>query len=113
MCECIGSGLMSMNIIQEVSEWRDYKLKIVGIYSHSSQYFLMIDLTAIIYGLTTVPIYDTLGEEATEFIFEQTKMNVLFLTNKHFAKMQQVVKEKQGLVNLRLFVIMDAEQMDI
>jgi hypothetical protein len=30
----------------------------------------MADLAAIIYGFTTVPIYDTLGEEATEFIFE-------------------------------------------
>ncbi len=70
MSECIGSALIKMNIINEISDWRDYSLKIFGIYSISSQFFLMADLAAIIYGFTTVPIYDTLGEEATEFIFE-------------------------------------------
>ncbi len=88
MAERIGSALIKMNVIHEISDWRDYSLKIFGIYSISSQYFLIADLAAIIYGFTTVPIYDTLGEEATEFIFEQTKMSVLFLTQKHYVKMK-------------------------
>ena len=41
-----------------------------GIYSHTSIKFLLIDMAAIIFGFTSIPIYDTLGEEATEFIFE-------------------------------------------
>ncbi len=80
-----------------------------GIYSHTSQQFLLSDFAAIIYGFTTVPIYDTLGEEATEFIFEQTKLSVLFLTLKHLQKMKEITKVKKGLQYLKCFIVMDRE----
>ena len=37
-------------------------------------------------GVTCVPIYDTLGEEATKFAFDQTEMEVCFITTKHLDK---------------------------
>lgn len=49
-------------------------------------------MAAVIYGFTSIPIYDTLGEEATEFIFEQTKTTVLFITKKHLNKMKEILK---------------------
>lgn len=34
--EWIGSGLISLNIVETISEWKDYHLKIIGVYSHTS-----------------------------------------------------------------------------
>jgi long-subunit acyl-CoA synthetase (AMP-forming) len=43
-------------------------------------------------GVTVVPIYDTLGEEATQFAFDQTDMEVCFISAKH---LDRIIKVKQ------------------
>lgn len=43
-----------------------------GIYSQSCVEFVLCEIAAIMYGFTTVPVYDTLGEEAMVYIFNQT-----------------------------------------
>jgi long-chain acyl-CoA synthetase len=40
-----------------------------GIYSQSCVEFVLCEIAAIMYGFTTVPVYDTLGEDAMVYIF--------------------------------------------
>lgn len=65
----IGSGLLNLDLLGENKEWNNLALKFVGIYSKNSVRYCTIDIACGMYGLTSIPIYDTLGEEATEFAF--------------------------------------------
>ena len=67
----------------ELCEYKDYKLKLVAVYSKNSKEYIYVDGACNLYGLTSVPIYDTLGEEATEFMFKQTNLTTCFLTCQH------------------------------
>jgi len=42
-------------------ENKDQKLNLLGIYTKNRQEFYLTDLACILYGLTSVPLYDTLG----------------------------------------------------
>lgn len=65
----IGSGLINLDLLGVNEEWNNYSLKFVGIYSKNSVRYATLDIACGIYGFTSIPIYDTLGEEATEFAF--------------------------------------------
>lgn len=59
-----------MDLVEEIKEWNNYSLKFVGSYSKNTVNSLILDISCSIYGFTIIPIYDTLGEEATVFAFE-------------------------------------------
>lgn len=61
--------MLNLDLLGVNNEWNNYSLKFVGIYSKNSVRYSTLDIACGIYGLTSVPIYDTLGEEATEFAF--------------------------------------------
>jgi len=44
----------------------------VAIYGKNCEEWLMTDMACCFYGLTSVAIYDTLGEEAMRYILQQT-----------------------------------------
>lgn len=83
-----------------------------GIYSQTSMEFVMCEIAAILYGFTTVPVYDTLGEEAMVYIFNQTQMETLFLSHKHAEKICKLKKEKNELNFLKNLIIMDQLETD-
>ena len=110
--EKIGSGLINLNLAKEINEWKNYKLRFVGIYSKNTLNYFLSDIGSCLQGVTIVPIYDTLGEEATEFAFAQTKMTTCFISANHVAKMLEN-KENKGLFkNLENLVILDYENFD-
>lgn len=66
----IGSGILA-NQLAPVRE-QDGILRFAGFYAQNSLNYLLANLACLMAGVTIVPIYDTLGEEATQFAFEQT-----------------------------------------
>ena len=91
--------------------YRYYSLKFVGVYSKNSPEWIILDAACCLYGLTTVPIYDTLGEEATEFMFQQTNLETLFLTCNHIKGI--LTSHKNGNTgSLKHLIIMDEEEID-
>lgn len=74
----IGSGIINLDLAPTVNEFQDLKLNFIAIYSKNREEFLTLDLACSLYGLTSIPIYDTLGPEAVDFIFEQTKLTTIF-----------------------------------
>jgi len=83
MAEKVGSGLKNLKLCPVIKEWNDLELSFIGIYSKNTMEYLISDIGSCIQGITIVPIYDTLGEEATEFAFEQTKMQTCFISSTH------------------------------
>ena len=44
-------------------------LKFIGVYSKNNLKYFITDIACIVKGLTSIPIYDTLGDEATQCAF--------------------------------------------
>lgn len=53
----------------------------VGIYSINRPEWVMAEYACYFNSYVTVPLYDTLGDDALEFICDQTDLNVLFASN--------------------------------
>lgn len=105
--ERVGSGIINMGLVAENEEGGLGPLKFVGIYARNSLEYLQLDFACGFYGFTVVPIYDTLGEAATEFIFEQTKMEICALTANHLSALLKTRAEKPGLRFLKTLLVLD------
>ena len=109
--EKIGSGMISLESAPEVKEWNNLSLCCAGIYAKNSYEYLQFDIACTLYGITIVPIYDTLGEEATIFAFNQTKMAVCAVSQAHVEKMLKAQIEKKTFPYLKQMIILDSEKV--
>jgi long-chain acyl-CoA synthetase len=55
-------------------------MKLVGIYSRNRYEWFVTDWACAMLGITTVPLYDTLGVENISYCLNQTDLNTLFVT---------------------------------
>lgn len=102
----LGSGLINLDLVEEKAQFQNFKINFVGIYAKNSIEWMLIDIANTLYNFTTMPIYDTLGEEATEYMFDQTELKTCFLTCNHAgALVERIASEK--LTHLKHLVIMD------
>lgn len=99
----IGSGLLKLNLVPITVE----NHKFCGFYAQNSVNYVLCDLACILYGITVVPIYDTLGETATQFAFNQTQMRTCFVTSKHLPKIIAARKSHNYFSHLKTIVILD------
>lgn len=58
--------------MQLFKEDKEEKLKLNGIYSKNREEWLILEYACSAYGMQTVPLYDTLGNDGIEFILNQT-----------------------------------------
>jgi len=77
LAESFASGLIVLGLVPPIKEFKDYELHLFAIYSKNREEYILADFATSLYGLTSVPIYDTLGPESMEFILDQTKMTTL------------------------------------
>lgn len=98
-----------MDLLTLRSDWQNINFKFIGIYSKNTVRYLTIDIACGIYGITSIPIYDTLGEEATNFAFKQTQMKTCFTTCDHIESLLNL-KKNQGLFeSLKNIIVLDTE----
>lgn len=102
--------MLKEDMIVEKCQYKDYKIKPVAVYSQNSREWVLIDIACSLYGFTLVPIYDTLGQEAIEVMFEDTEVPVIFLTVKHIKDMAKRAKEG-AFPHLKHFVVMDEHNL--
>lgn len=110
--EYMGSGMVNMELTEVNNEWNGFEMKMIGVYSKNSITYYISDIAMTMQGITSVPVYDTLGEEATEFTFNQTKIKTCFLTFSHVEKMLMTQKDKGTFKHLKNLVVMDPENFD-
>lgn len=70
----------------------DIKIKLLGICSVNRKEWLMTDLAANSVGLTSVPLYETLGVDMLNLILEQTEMTTIFGSKKNLASILQTIQ---------------------
>ena len=111
MADEMGSGFMGRELYNVNNEWEGKEMKLVAVYAKNSLHYLIVDIAMAMQGVTTVPIYDTLGREGIEFIFSQTKVKTCFVTANHVKHLAEQAK-KNGYKHLKTLVVMDYENYD-
>ena len=109
--EAIGSGILNLGLAAPINEWRNMSLTFGGIYAKNSLEYILYDIALCMYGITVVPIYDTLGEEATIFAFNQTKMSLCAITANHVEKMLKQQKDNNLFPYLKSLIVFDPENL--
>ena len=106
----LGSGILNLGLTEEKAQFRDYKFRFIGIHSKNSREWFITDTANCLYNFVTIPLYDTLGEEAMEFMYNQTELTTVFLTANHAVQTANLVKtgKTQFLKNL---VILDSANL--
>lgn len=61
--------MINLDLLSEEHTWNNHTMNFIGIYAKNSLNFLLVDMACTLYGITIIPIYDTLGEQATLFAF--------------------------------------------
>lgn len=74
----LGSGILNMDMAPFVNHDVDGAFRFVAVFSKNREEWFLVDAASALYDLTVVPINDTLGEEATKFLFDQTEVSTVF-----------------------------------
>ena len=107
----IAGGFAKLNLAEEKAQFRDYKMKFIGIYGPNTREWLLTDVACMLYGYTAMPVYDTLGEEACEHMFNETELSTLFLTTAHAAAVAKNIKSG-AYKFIKNLVILDESRYD-
>jgi long-chain acyl-CoA synthetase len=76
----------------------------VGLFSINRAEWVIGEQSCFMYSLTTVPLYDTLGADAIEFITNQTELSVIIATKD---KAKILVDIRSTIPSLKTIVVMD------
>ncbi|BAM39023.1 long-chain-fatty-acid--CoA ligase 5 [Theileria orientalis strain Shintoku] len=112
MVKDVGSGLLHLNKFKEATlkEFNDTKVKMLGIYSVNTPEWLMCEQVCNAFGLTLVPLYDTLGEQSTEYILNTTELSVVVCDNKCAFKLLNLMPRLNN--SLSLVVVIGVDNVD-
>lgn len=72
----------------------------VGIYSNNSIYWVTIAFGCASVGIVFVPVYDSLGPTAADYIIQHSGAKFLFCSKFKFENAKQLFNEKNGLTHL-------------
>jgi long-chain acyl-CoA synthetase len=114
----VGSGLIGMDlcpVIQHAGEKYSQSWRFIGIITKNRMEFALLEQAANCYGITLVPIYDTLGPETLHFICEQTKLRTIFCAHESVQNVVKSVGGKSGhdLKNIVVFGEPTKEEIDM
>ena len=102
-------GLDALKLCPEVNTGTDGLFKFLGIYSRNNEQWVIGDLGAHANSVTVVTIYDTLGDNAMEYIFKQTQLSTILIESKGLAKILILAKAKR-LANVKNLIVIDLHE---
>ncbi len=112
LAAALGSGIVRRHLAPELNEWKDYSMKFVGIFSKNREEYLILDMACCLYGIVTIPIYETFGLQAVEYIFSQTNMTTVFCSKSGFESMIKIGKKVGSVANLVCLDSQTPEQLE-
>ena len=62
-------------------------LRLIGVLSKNREEYLELDLACTLYNINMIAIYDTLGADAVEHIFNQTELSTVFCSQDFIEKL--------------------------
>lgn len=91
----IANSIMDHNLYSEVED-QDFniRLKVIGICSINREEWIITDLSANLLGITTVPLYETLGADMLVLILNQTEMSTLYGSEKSLINVLTLATQK-------------------
>uniref|UniRef100_A0A3B0N7I6 Long-chain acyl-coa synthetase, putative n=1 Tax=Theileria annulata TaxID=5874 RepID=A0A3B0N7I6_THEAN len=102
----IGTALTTENLVPE-SIIDNCKLvkkaRFLGIWSMNCPYWLLTDYACCGYGFVSVPIYETLGDDALFKIMKTTKMEVACIDSKKITNLEHLFSESKQLKTVIVF----------
>ena len=60
--------MINLNFVPKVQEYKQFKLKLIGVFSKNREEWLLLEYANVLQGNTMVPLYDTLGLESIPYI---------------------------------------------
>lgn len=78
-------------------------LRFVGIFSRNRAEWTVVDVACILYRLTTIPLYDTLGDENISYVFSHTNLTTVFVND---VSLRALMKTKD-MVKVKTIVCFD------
>ncbi len=101
-------GLNVMNFCPVINIEKEGPFRFLGIYSRNKKEWLLSLLGACKDSITVVTIYDTLGDQAVEFILEQTQLTSCVLETKALKKILELAKINK-ISNLKNLIVIEKE----
>ena len=96
----IGSAIIAEELF---SAPEGEKLRLFGIFSKNRVEWTLTDIAASLYGLTTIPIYDTLGDENITYVFQHAQLTTCFVNDGGIKALQKC----KDLVRIKRLVCFD------
>ncbi|KRX11081.1 hypothetical protein PPERSA_05190 [Pseudocohnilembus persalinus] len=100
----LGSGILNLNLAPEINDYKDYKLKMVGIYAKNIPEWMILDVASYHYGFTVVPLYDTLGLDTISFCLKHSGVFNMFCQK---AQLDKLLNEVDSYGSLTYIVAID------
>jgi len=54
----LGSGIMNLNLAPQTCEYKDYTMRLIGIFSKNVEEWMLLDMAAAAFSFTLVPLYE-------------------------------------------------------
>lgn len=74
----MGSGIIREKLY---STPENEKLRMVGLFSKNRVEWSLTDVACLLFNITTIPIYDTLGDENITYVFKHTGLKTSFVNS--------------------------------
>jgi long-chain acyl-CoA synthetase len=107
----LGSAIKKLNLAPLKEQYRNYKLRFIGVHGKNTPEWVLTDICNMVFGYTTMPLYDTLGEEAIQFMLHETELTTLFLTadllKSHVTRIRNPTANPTFKCHLKTLVILD------
>ena len=98
-------GLNVLDLCPKIDFEDESSFRFLGIYSRNKKEWLLSYLGAMRDSITVVTIYETLGDMAIEFIFEQTKVSTIVVEIKALKKIYELAQKNKTSQVKNLIVI--------
>ena len=102
-------GLEELELCPQVTSNNNEVFKFLGIYSRNNEQWVISELGCHANSVTVVTIYDTLGDNAMEYIFNQTQMTSLLLETKGLNKILLLARNSR-LAKVKNLIIIDYQE---
>lgn len=73
-----GSAILNLDLAPVVHHEGYSAGRFIVVYEKNCEQWLTLDIGCCLYGITLVPVFDSLGLEAVEYIFSQTEVSTVF-----------------------------------
>ncbi|KAL4434742.1 hypothetical protein ABPG74_017162 [Tetrahymena malaccensis] len=108
----IASALQNLSLLKEVKDYKNYELKLVGIYAKNRAEWIVSDIANALYGYTMVPLYDSLGPESISYVLGHSGITTCYCSTPSIQTLSKT-KDLHELKNIIAYDEVPADLQDL